>query len=409
MTDGLGSFRNQRALGVEMEPPLGLDEYQDIARQTDRSQGTGIKGLGFVLLGLFGEVGSLLSELKKKQRDKNAYVAYHDAVLEELGDVLWYLSAAAARARVKMSMLALRATQNLSNWTYHGRPGPLTFAELQDAKGSFAGPITSEDLEKQLLTLAGRVGALVEDYNSGRITANGDVFSANLVEVFRVLVAAADSADVSLELAARRNCAKIVSRWPVEKPPQWGAAFDEGYHVDEQLPRRIEMLFFERNVGGTIYAYQKCCGILIGDRLTDNRAEPDDYRFHDVFHLAYAAKLGWSPVLRALFKNKRKSNRTVDENEDGARAILIEEGVSTWVFNHARKNHLFEHVEALDYSLLKAIGQLVDGYEVAQRPLWQWERAILDGFTVFRQVVANRGGLVIADLDSHTISYRKQE
>ena len=42
--------------------------------------------------------------------------------------------------------------------------------------------------------------------------------------------------------------------------------------------------------------------------------------FHDVFHLAYAAVLGWSPTTRALLKIKRKSRPEIDENEDGARA-----------------------------------------------------------------------------------------
>jgi len=31
--------------------------------------------------------------------------------------------------------------------------------------------------------------------------------------------------------------------------------------------------------------------VIVGDRLTDNKAEPDDYRFHDVFHMAYAVHL----------------------------------------------------------------------------------------------------------------------
>jgi hypothetical protein len=68
--------------------PIGLDKYQQFTTRTDRSDRPGMEGLGFVLLGLFGEVGSLLSTLKKKQRDKDAFVAYHDAVLEELGDSL---------------------------------------------------------------------------------------------------------------------------------------------------------------------------------------------------------------------------------------------------------------------------------------------------------------------------------
>jgi NTP pyrophosphatase (non-canonical NTP hydrolase) len=44
------------------------------------------------LLGLVGEVGSLLSALKKKHRDTDAFFGYHEAVVEELGDVLWYIS-----------------------------------------------------------------------------------------------------------------------------------------------------------------------------------------------------------------------------------------------------------------------------------------------------------------------------
>jgi MazG C-terminal domain len=127
-----------------------------------------------------------------------------------------------------------------------------------------------------------------------------------------------------------------------------------------------------------------------------------------VFHLAYAAILGWSPVLRSLFKVKRKSDPEVDENQDGARANLIEEGIATWIFNHGVRNHDFRNMASLDYALLKAIRELVIGYEVEDRPLWQWEWAILEGFRIFREIKKpeNRGGVVIADLEAHTIAFR---
>src|ERR1700732_3504952 len=96
-------LRPQRSLFENEEPALGLDEYQILTTQTDRNPATGIDGLGFVMLGLFGEVGSLLSELKKKQRDKDAFLAYCDEVLEELGDSLWYFSNAALRADLPLS------------------------------------------------------------------------------------------------------------------------------------------------------------------------------------------------------------------------------------------------------------------------------------------------------------------
>jgi hypothetical protein len=120
--------------------------------------------------------------------------------------------------------------------------------------------------------------------------------------------------------------------------------------------------------------------------------------------LANAAVLGWSPVIRALLRVKRKSNPGVDETEDGARAVLIEEGVATWIFNHASRLNYFETINTLDYSLLKAVQDLVTGYEVELCPLWLWEEAILQGYKVFRFLKQYRKGLVVADLLSRTIS-----
>ena len=203
--------------------------------------------------------------------------------------------------------------------------------------------------------------------------------------------------------AARRNVIKTFGRWPIKLT--YLPLYDEGSGQDEQLPRRIAMQFVETKVGGKKYVLQKCNGVNIGDRLTDNKLEPDDYRFHDVFHLAYAAILGWSPVLRALFKVKRKSRPEIDENQDGARAILIEEGIATWIFNHGVRHSNFRKVKTLDYSLLKAVRELVKGYEVENRPLWQWERAILEGWRIFREMKKHRGGTVTADLTNHTIRF----
>jgi hypothetical protein len=134
--------------------------------------------------------------------------------------------------------------------------------------------------------------------------------------------------------------------------------------------------------------------------ISGNRLVDDDYRFHDAFHLAYAAILGWSPVIRALLKLKRKSKPKIDDAEDGASAILIEEGISTLIFHRAHRLNYFESIKSLDYSLLKLIPEFVRGYEVERCPLWQWEKAILDGFSVFRKLRKHRRGTVIADLNT---------
>lgn len=109
------------------------------------------------------------------------------------------------------------------------------------------------------------------------------------------------------------------------------APFDTTFIAEEQLPRGMVSDVVEREVRGQKYVFQTCNGVNIGDRLTDNAVEPDDYRFHHVFHYAYAAVLTWSPVMRALLRLKRKSDPIVDETQDGARAILIEEGITTWI------------------------------------------------------------------------------
>jgi hypothetical protein len=143
--------------------------------------------------------------------------------------------------------------------------------------------------------------------------------------------------------------------------------------------------------------------INIGDRLTDNIGEPDDYRFHDVFHWTFAAILGWSPVTRALLRLKRKSDSKIDENEDGARAQLVEEGVATWIFNHGRRLNFYENIETVDYRLLKSTREFVSGYEVGCCPLWMWERAILEAFRAFRFLKAHRKGQLEIDLELRKI------
>ena len=141
-------------------------------------------------------------------------------------------------------------------------------------------------------------------------------------------------------------------------------------------------------------------GILIGDRLTDNHDPPDFYRFHDVFHFAYAAVLGWSPVTRALFKVKRKSSSNLEENEDGARAILIEEGLTTWIFETAKAHQFFANTDQLGFDLLKAVKGFVIGYEPQLL-----QRAILKGYAVFRELKEANRGRVTADMAGRDLRF----
>jgi hypothetical protein len=91
-------------------------------------------------------------------------------------------------------------------------------------------------------------------------------------------------------------------------------------------------------------------------------------------------------VTRALLRLKRKSKPLVDEIQDGARAVLIEEGVATWIFGQAKQLNFFAGMKAgdLSFDMLKVIRQFVAGYEPEACPLWLWEEAILQGYEAFR-------------------------
>lgn len=383
-----------------MNSPLTLSAYQRQAQSTDQRR-LDDPSLAFPLLGIFGETGSLLSEVKKKQRDPVAYLGYEASVLEELGDVLWYLAALSARANLGLDELAVNLDRSLEDWQSTG-PHDLRFDMLEaPAVGIAAAP--SPAFERTLLALAGEVGLLMTDHYAGRLERNRSALKGRLIAVLRSLRDAAHEAGVTLEAAAEANLKKIFDRWPTERnyPPLFDAAFPP----TEQLPRHLIIDFAEVEVDGRTMAKLTREGRSVGDPLTDNREEDDDYRFHDVFHLSYAAHLGWSPTLRRLLKVKRKSDPKTDEVQDGARAVLIEEGISTWIFNHAQQLALFDGIDALDYGLLKSVRSFVTGYESAQSPLWLWEEAILAGYGVFRQLRAHRRGRVGIDLMTRSISF----
>lgn len=382
-----------RADSIPLPAPLTFREYQDLAVQTDRTAGG---DLVLPLLGLFGETGSLLSEAKKKHRDAVSYLGYEQAVLEELGDVLWYLAVLASRAHIRLADIANYVSRGFGSWN-RTRDDDLSFAALGAGDGG-ARAVPTPAYDRTLLKLAGTVGLLLTRFDAGNHADNRDALSGDLVAILRLLVQAAGEAGVTLEQAARRNLQKVFDRWPERRVPP--ALVDEDLPAEEQIPRTLAIDVFERPVGAKLYVFQRCNGVNIGDRLTDNIMRPDDYRFHDVFHYAYAAVLGWSPVLRALFRLKRKSRPEMDEGQDGARAGLIEEGITTWVFGHAMQLDLFSGIAPgdLPLDLLKTVRHFVAGYEPEACPLWLWEEVILQGYAAFRFLKEHRRARLRLDL-----------
>jgi NTP pyrophosphatase (non-canonical NTP hydrolase) len=251
---------------------LTLGDYAAQALTTDQRSDSG--SLIFPLLGLFGETGSLLSEVKKKQRDRASYIGYAGAVVEELGDVLWYLTAVAARGGLALSDIAATVGRGYSDWQRVGN-STLSFASLQpEIMPRPTEP--SEAFEKTLLQLAGEVGLLVIDQETGRLTDKQSALAGRLIVILRTLVQAANEAGVTLEAAAVKNLAKIFDRGPRERI--YPKPLDADAGPEERLPRDLYVDVFERAVRGQTYVFQRCNGINIGDRLTDNAMTADDYR-----------------------------------------------------------------------------------------------------------------------------------
>ena len=148
-------------------------------------------------------------------------------------------------------------------------------------------------------------------------------------------------------------------------------------------------------------------GVELGNQLRDNRYEDDGYRYHDIFHLSYVSVLGWSPTVRALLRRKRKSDPKVDEVEDGGRAIVIEEGIASMVFSYAERRNYLEGAEGVDYDVLRTIKDMTYHLEVSRCTEGDWERAIMTGFQLWRQVRANGGGHLWVDLERGTIELIK--
>jgi len=383
---------------------LTLSDYQRRACASNQFSGkeTAIDQL---LFGLFGEIGSALSLVKKSHRDLQT--ADLVGIGEELGDALWYLTTTISEYGSNLNDVGITSLAKLQKHFGVNRDAHeqnLTFVQFDGLVDFCRSKLKHENMLNQLRQIGINCGRLMEGEENNLTTSQHlDQLSTILADI--VIVGA--HFEQSFASIAENNLIKIESRWPPD-----GVAhiplFDEHRTLLEKFPRNFSMKFIQlSNPSGKPYVIQQMNGVNIGDRLTDNRTQADGYRFHDVFHLSYLVHLGWSPVIRALLKLKRKSDSDIDENEDGARAIIIEEGIATWIFNHAHRRDYFENIQTgrLDYNILKQVADMVEGYEVAACPMWQWEKAILDGFEIFRKLNEIGGGSVHVDINQRTLAF----
>ncbi|WP_333459455.1 nucleoside triphosphate pyrophosphohydrolase family protein [Microcoleus sp. Pol10D4] len=278
---------------------------------------------------------------------------------------------------------------------------------------------TGKGITVPLLGLVGEAGELLIQYK--KYLRDGEAHklfpervAEELGDLLWYIANVSSKFDLDLAEIAEGNLQKCRARWGWKDSVTGVYIFDSDFPEHERLPRQFEVEIMEVSENGSVKMKAFINGEKIGDDLTDNSYSSDGYRFHDIFHFSYAAVLGWSPVIRSNLKcnnvkRKRKSNPAIDEVEDGGRAIAIEEGLSALVFSYAKDHQFLEGVDTLDYQLLKTIKNMTSHLEVSQCSFGDWEKAILSGYEVWRQVEKNRGGMVISNLDERSIIYQDFE
>lgn len=275
--------------------------------------------------------------------------------------------------------------------------------------------LNPDDLVLPMLGLAGEIGSLVAQYKKIQRDRTGyrafpDEVREELGDVFWYATALARRCGLSLEEILQDNVRKTRERFlrPAALEPH--PLFDGEDGSAEQLPRTLDITFTEsvdHNRGAepvrVVRIYRGTD--TVGDPLDDNSDDDDEYRYHDIFHLAHMAVLGWSPVMRSLLRVKRSTNRDKDRIQDGGRAIAVEEGLSAYVFSAARAHSFFRTSTTIPTEIIKACRSMTAHLEVSRRSAQDWEFAILNGYRVFTLLTENRGGTVHLDLNDRALSY----
>ena len=243
----------------------------------------------------------------------------------------------------------------------------------------------------------------IRDGDAHRLYA--DRMREELGDVLWYLASAANEFNLTLDDIATANINKTRNRWDIGAQKTAGQYFDENFPVKEQIPRYFVIRFLCFTNGNQRLVRTYWGSKQMGQALTDNAHHNDGYRYHDIFHLACAAVLGWSPVVRRNLELKRRSDLKIDEVEDGGRAIVIEEAISALVFDYAQSHAMLDNVTAIDYELLRTIKTLAEHFEVRTKTPADWENAILQGYSAWRSLASSGEGFAICDMAARTISF----
>ena len=365
----------------------------DLARYQRQAAKTSVHGtvrggdaITTSMLGLIGEVGEVVSELKKHASEGAAYLAFRDRLCEELGDLLWYAADVAERRGIRLADLNDTSTS----------------AAVVDTRPTEACIRTALSLSEQ----AGEMSRSYEALLAGREAdpAFDHALSQALARMIADLGTLTRIHGLSLVDVAAANLEKVEHVWAprAKAPPPQPRLWPES----EQLPPSFDAWLSDQDGRVSVaFTIDDTRIQITPDSLTDNAYDADGYRFHDIFHFAYAAVLDWSPVTRSLLRRKRKSDPQVDEVEDGGRAVAIEEGISAMVFAYAARHRMLRGVHTVEEGVLRTIRDMTAHLEVGTRTGAEWQMAIIQGFDAWRAVHMAGGGRVHVDRRARRIHF----
>ena len=375
---------------LDNDSASGSVPLSDYVTQIEGTDVLSADSLEPVQLGLYGEVGGIMSAAKKHVREGEAFPGFRKAAEEEFGDTLWYFATLCRRLGHSLEEIFTDGSASAE----YKRIG-VASDYRRGALAHILVPEIAVHLDTALFDLGRAAAGLL-----GSAPMRDD-----LVGFAGQYLQALSGAGLDFSTVVRGNIKKTRGAFLAPDPATL-CDFDAAFLPEEQLPRRFRIKVSQRASGRTYLQWNE---VFIGDPLTDNIADRDGYRFHDVFHFAHAAILHWSPVIRALTKQKRKSRKDYDEEQDSGRAIVVEEGLTAWIFSRAKELNFFEGQSRISFGILKTISEFVAGYEVSRCPPKLWERAILDGYDVFRQIRDAQGGWIVGNREERTIRYEPLE
>ena len=199
-----------------------------------------------VLMGLFGEVGSVMATAKKLHREEKAYPEYRrrNALIEEFGDTLWYFTTLCRRLNYEIEEIF----SNVING--EGYKEILAASDLAD--GPFSRIATAEgspSTDELLLELGEATASLLSVKKRNKETLS---FLCLFADRY---LRAVQAAEVPFAEIVRNNIKKVRGRF-LEFNSADLPTFDSDFPEEEKLPQYFEIEITQRKKRKKLYAME---------------------------------------------------------------------------------------------------------------------------------------------------------